>query len=256
MRNSALRELILSDNSIGDEGAEALAAVLDSHSKIKVLDLSHNTIGTRGAVHIASAVLRTKSLTSLSLKANEIGDPGAEALLEALDASEKVPSALRRLDLSANPLGRRTWERFRAAFQQGSTVLHALHLGDAEPWPEDLDEGSGGPERFTVTCSRAGLEVRAGRPGPRAQVSWTQDDGVVEVLFQRAELRRCDARSLSCEFSTRRLVISVKGKPLMDLELYGRIRPEQSTWRLSQGALQVVLAKAEDSEWEDVIRVD
>ena len=55
-------ELILSSNSIGDEGAKALAAVLPSMSKLKVLNLSNNSIGNEG-----KAALRAKERDGLEI---------------------------------------------------------------------------------------------------------------------------------------------------------------------------------------------
>ena len=69
----ALTTLTLSNNTIGDVGAAALAELLVMPSNLTTLDLSNNVIGRTGASALAAA-LKDSSLTSLTLDGNPIND--------------------------------------------------------------------------------------------------------------------------------------------------------------------------------------
>ncbi|CAE7610510.1 Nlrc3 [Symbiodinium sp. CCMP2456] len=252
MRNFTLTELVLSSNSISDEGIDPLAAVLDSNNTLKKIDLSDNRVGSRGAQQLASASSRNRSLTYLDLSRNSVGDQGAEEFLSVLDVAVRPrPSALRILDLAGNSITRRTEERLLSAFHRGITVLESLHLSDSDRAKAPAaDEGK--PPRFTVICTQQGIEIRAGRAGPRAQISWEQDQGDVEVVLKRAEMRKCDAAVVDVAFGYRRLKVTVRAELIMDIELFARIRPEDCAWTVGDGYLQIVLAKAEIGRWQSL----
>jgi len=252
MRNFTLTELVLSSNSISDEGIDPLAAVLDSNNTLKKIDLSDNRVGSRGAQQLASASSRNRSLTYLDLSRNSIGDQGAEEFLSVLDVAVRPrPSALRILDFSGNSITRRTEERLLSAFHRGITVLESLHLSDSDrAKAAAADEGK--PPRFTVICTQQGIEIRAGRAGPRAQISWEQDQGDVEVVLKRAEMRKCDTAVVDVAFGYRRLKVTVRAELIMDIELFARIRPEDCAWTVGDGYLQIVLAKAEIGRWQSL----
>ena len=90
--------LLLDDNKIGHEGAAAIAAALESNSKLQELGIDNNNIGDKGAVAIAMALRSNKTLQHLRLSKNNIGDDGAIALAEAL----KSNSTLHELELDNN----------------------------------------------------------------------------------------------------------------------------------------------------------
>jgi len=249
MRNFSLTELVLSSNGIGDEGIDPLAAVLDSNNTLKRLVLSDNRIGSRGAEQLASGSARNKSLTELDLSNNNVGDQGADHFLAAIDSGVRPrPSALRVLDLCGNSISRRAEERLASAFHRGITVLSSLRMTESDR-EQSGNPDDGKPPRFTVICTPQGIEVRAGRPGQRAQVNWDQDQGDVEVVLKRGELRKTDTAVIDVCFGHQRLKVTVRGELLMDIELYGRIRPEDCAWTVGDGFLQVVLAKAEVGRW-------
>jgi len=250
MRNQALTELVLSSNGITDEGIDPIAAVLDSNNVLKKIDLSDNRIGSRGAQQLASGVSRNRSLTELNLSRNSIGDQGAEEFLAILDVAVRPkPAVLRVLDLSGNLITRPTEDRLMSAYHRNITVLNTLRLSEADG---QVDPDKGKPPRFTVVCTQQGIEVRAGRPGPRAQVSWEQDQGDVEIVLKRPELRRTDSTIVDVGFGYRRLKVTVRGELLMDIELAARIRPDDCAWTIGDGYLQVVLAKAEVGRWQSL----
>ena len=63
-------------NSIGDNGAKAIAAALKVNAVVTILDLGHNSIGDEGAIAIEEALKVTAVLTKLWLGSNNMGDAG------------------------------------------------------------------------------------------------------------------------------------------------------------------------------------
>jgi hypothetical protein len=96
-----LQKLDLSDISIDDEGAQAIAASLKCLSHLRTLDLSYSTIGDQGAHAIAASLLELSELQTLDLSYNTIGDQGAQAIAGSL----KHVSQLQILSLAANRMG-------------------------------------------------------------------------------------------------------------------------------------------------------
>ncbi len=82
--NSTLKWLNLSQCSIGDEGAKAIAHTLQYNNSLKHLYLSSNKIGKDGATAIAHTLQHNNSLKTLYLRLNKIGNDGATAIAHAL----------------------------------------------------------------------------------------------------------------------------------------------------------------------------
>jgi hypothetical protein len=94
--------LSLWDNSIGDEGAKAIAEALKVNEVVTTLDLrGGNNIGDEGVIAIAEALKVNAVVTTLSLGSNNIGDEGAIAIAEALKANAVVTI----LSLGGNSIG-------------------------------------------------------------------------------------------------------------------------------------------------------
>ena len=94
--------LNLSSNSIGSNGAKALADALKNCTHLTSLNLSSNLMGDVGVVELADNPLRNSMyLTSLDLSRNSIGSYGTEALAGALNSC----TCLKSLDLSSNSIG-------------------------------------------------------------------------------------------------------------------------------------------------------
>ena len=75
----------MSSNSIGDDGAKAIAEALKVNAVVTTLNLSSNSIGVEGAKAIAEALKVNPVLTKLSLKYNEtMGDAGKQAVQDAV----------------------------------------------------------------------------------------------------------------------------------------------------------------------------
>ncbi|MGL5784362.1 MAG: F-box protein [Alphaproteobacteria bacterium] len=90
-----LQILSLSENAIGDAGAQALALYLPA--SLKRLQLSKNNIGDAGAQALASHLPTT--LQWLYLNENKIGDVGAKTL------APHLPTNLQWLQMSKNMIG-------------------------------------------------------------------------------------------------------------------------------------------------------
>ena len=95
-----LKILGLNKNNIGDEGAKAIAQVLETNTIFDSLYLNENNIGDEGAKAIAR-VLKTETLITLCLNENIIGDEGAKAIAHELERN----TTLRYLQLSKNNIG-------------------------------------------------------------------------------------------------------------------------------------------------------
>ncbi|XP_078415157.1 MHC class II transactivator [Cetorhinus maximus] len=90
----------MSENKIGDEGAERLAEVLSNLTSLEKLTLARNQIADRGAQELARSLPKLKFLKTLSLYDNVIGDRGAEKLAEILP----IMKSLKVLDVKFNKI--------------------------------------------------------------------------------------------------------------------------------------------------------
>lgn len=86
---------------ITDEGAVAVAALLETSSSLKELRLQSNAIGDDGGAAIAKALLKNVSLTSLRIESNRLGEIACNAFEKALRVN---CNAFRELHLNANPV--------------------------------------------------------------------------------------------------------------------------------------------------------
>jgi Leucine-rich repeat (LRR) protein len=120
LSRSGLRKLDLRENSVGAQGAGAIAAVL-AQSSLTSLYLRDNLIGAEGAGAIA-AVLAQSSLTYLDLRKNSIGDEGARAIAAVL-----VQSSLTHLWVDSNSIGAEGAGAIAAVVAQSSLIC--LNLG-------------------------------------------------------------------------------------------------------------------------------
>ena len=89
--NRALISANLDYNDIGDEGAIAISAALESNTTLKYLSLKSYDGGTQitaaGAEAIAKMLVVNRALTSLNLNYNQIGAGGAKAIADSLPQS-------------------------------------------------------------------------------------------------------------------------------------------------------------------------
>ena len=84
--SKTIKELNLSGNNIGDEGAEIVINALTNKKRqsIHVLSLSNNKITSKGCIAICNFVKKCMSLEELQLSNNEIDNDGASELIKVL----------------------------------------------------------------------------------------------------------------------------------------------------------------------------
>ncbi|KAM9772464.1 NACHT, LRR and PYD domains-containing protein 12-like isoform 9-T9 [Syngnathus typhle] len=150
----SLRELNLSDNDLGDDGLEALAAGLAKpQCALQVLELEWCKLSKKSCEALASVLSSPCSLRELNLGENDLGDDGLEALAaglakpqctlqvlklqwcklskkscEALASVLSSPCSLRELDLSYNDLGDDGLEALAAGLAKPQCTLQVLRL--------------------------------------------------------------------------------------------------------------------------------
>lgn len=111
-------------DTIGDDGAAAIARAIESEDVVEKLMLSEAGIGPRGAAALARALESSKTLRELWLGGNEVGDAGAASFGEALRANRH----LRELLLYSNGVSDKGAKALAAALPD-NYALHRLWLG-------------------------------------------------------------------------------------------------------------------------------
>ena len=98
-----MRFLNLAGNSLGDDGARALAAGLREGvgtTALESLCLGVNAIRSSGVVELIQILAENETLTELQLQDNSFGDETGRALARALDAS--CNATLKNLNVDGN----------------------------------------------------------------------------------------------------------------------------------------------------------
>ncbi|KAG0336628.1 hypothetical protein BG004_007956 [Podila humilis] len=123
--NSTISTLTMIGNDIEDGGAYAFAELLktNNNTTLKDLDLNWNSIGDNGIVALSTALRTNSSLTRLSLENNMFGEKGILALSEAL----MVNTSLAVLELQYNKLGDNGAQSLAVAIK-ANTGLRTLDL--------------------------------------------------------------------------------------------------------------------------------
>jgi internalin A len=188
-RSRASPRFILSANSIGVEGAKAIAQSLTS---LTSLNLSANSIGVEGAKAIAQSLT---SLTSLDLSFNSIGDEGAKAIAQSL-------TSLTSLDLSFNSIG----DEGAKAIAQSLTSLTSLNL-------RNNSIGDEGAKAILDACSS---EARTGQ----LRYLDLRANGDFGALLPKEILETTDAQAILAAYrSFRRAQEQETLRPLNELKL-------------------------------------
>jgi hypothetical protein len=115
----ALAHLDLSQNTIGDAGAESLAGVLAQCAALAHLNLFDNKIGDAGAGSLAGVLAQCPAVTHLNLSGNLIRDAGAGCLAGVLAQC----AALAHLNLNGNAIGTVGEGRLRASWRGQASGL-------------------------------------------------------------------------------------------------------------------------------------
>lgn len=90
--------------------------------------------------------------------------------------------------------------------------------------------------------------------GETDNYTWRQTDEEVEVTFKKEGLQKGDKKLVKVAFSRQRLKVEVKGEVLIDAALFSQTNADESTWTLSDGILQVTLAKTDSDNWMDLLK--
>lgn len=90
--------------------------------------------------------------------------------------------------------------------------------------------------------------------GETDQFHWKQVEDEVELTFKASGLMKGDKKLVKVKFQKQHLFVEVKGEVLLDADLHGPTHPDESTWTLSDGVLQVMVAKANDEKWPQVTK--
>lgn len=96
-----LRELDLSHNDFGDEGAMIIGHALADNETISKLSLSWNQIRQAGTECLSKGILENTCLKSLDLSSNGVNNAGAECIAKALVQNR----TLEELNLNGNRVG-------------------------------------------------------------------------------------------------------------------------------------------------------
>ncbi|KAL0242827.1 hypothetical protein GEMRC1_005390 [Eukaryota sp. GEM-RC1] len=99
--NTSVTSVFVGSDCIGDNGVRALAEALKVNASVTSVNLGYNSIGAEGARALADALKTNTSVTSVDLEENSIGDEGARALADALKVNISVTS----VDLFKNSIG-------------------------------------------------------------------------------------------------------------------------------------------------------
>ncbi|CAJ1394501.1 unnamed protein product [Effrenium voratum] len=89
--------------------------------------------------------------------------------------------------------------------------------------------------------------------GETADYSWKQSEDEVEVTFKKDDLQKGDKRYVKVAFGRKRLKVEVKDQVIIDSPLAGNTTADECTWTLSDGVLQVTLAKADGETWPHLL---
>ena len=122
-----VRTLDLRYNSIGDDGAEALARGLSMNPNLQNLSLRNNFIGPVGAASLCEALETNTTVEHLDLGTNAIGKAGVAAISKMLQTNK----TLRCLSLWSNHLDAECIQRIAMGLRF-NTTLEVLNLGGNE----------------------------------------------------------------------------------------------------------------------------
>lgn len=114
--NTNLESLSLSYNLISPVGAVPLLS--QGATRVRMLDLRYNSIGDDGADAIAQILPKNPNLQNLTLRNNFIGPVGAATIAEALETNETVE----HLDLSTNAIGKAGAAAISKMLQKNKTL--------------------------------------------------------------------------------------------------------------------------------------
>lgn len=90
--------------------------------------------------------------------------------------------------------------------------------------------------------------------GETADYKWRQADDEVEITFKMEGLQKSDAKLVKATFGRSKIKVEAKGTVLLDGQLGGTVDPDECTWTLSDGVLQVTLTKGNNEPWNSLLK--
>lgn len=126
--------------------------------------------------------------------------------------------------------------------------------------------GGGGPQVVAPGMFGAGGGGDEDGPVETESYSWRQTGDEVEITFKsppegepegngRVVLRKEDKKLVKVSFSRGAIKVVAKGETLLDAPLCQPCQPDECTWTLSDGVLQLTVAKASDGQWKSLLKV-
>lgn len=148
------------------------------------------------------------------------------------------------------------WRRMDFCLKDCSTDaewIHTTKLQRANRKSGDLQSmansiGVNNPARIDPS-----MLADAAPKGETADYSWKQSEDEVEVTFKKEGLQKGDKKYVKVAFGRKRLRVEVKEEVIIDSTLAGNTTADECTWTLSDGVLQVTLAKADEGSWPELL---
>jgi hypothetical protein len=110
--------LFLSEQSIDDEGAQALASTMNSYNSLIHLDLNSNKIGHDGGLAIASALKDNHTIKTLDLSGNILSEDAVMAIADALMHN----STLKSISISTDCITVACARRFQEVMKSNKVI--------------------------------------------------------------------------------------------------------------------------------------
>ncbi len=125
LQKGTVVSLILHENAVGDEGAAAVASLVEKYPSVRTVDLSQNMISQVGAKAVAEALQKPEvKVSTLDFAKNYIGAEGAKVFAEAIKKSQ----TLAVLRLNGNSIEDEGVESIAAALESPDSKLAQLDL--------------------------------------------------------------------------------------------------------------------------------
>ena len=130
-KNCTLTSINLSDNSIGNEGARAIAQSLEKNCTLTSINLSDNSIGNEGAKAIAQALKTNTTLTSMDLSCTQINSNAVIAIRQVLECNRGIRDILERRDMDTKEavINGKELEVLQQTYDQTPSSLSKYYLG-------------------------------------------------------------------------------------------------------------------------------
>jgi len=90
--------------------------------------------------------------------------------------------------------------------------------------------------------------------GETEQYRWRQVEDEVEITFKKEGITKADKTSVKVVFARQKLKVEFKGEVLLEGALSGTTHPDECTWTLSDGILQVNLSKGAENSWPTLLK--